>query len=405
MLYRDDEAAAEALRLVTAHGYDRVVVTPGLRNEIMARNGIHFAQFRPSRPEACLTDGRARDTARDTAALTMDDIEGARRELAAMNPLLDVGDIEALELSYSGGERDAQSRAAALVELAQMTPSELSGAVVGLAADISQADRLAAAKRGHALKDGSYPILRKGRGPGSLHSAAVLAASGHGDVAAARKLIMKMAHHFGVDIDTLPGFSRDNEDLKEQAERERRRRRHHGNHPGGSSAGDDDWGTGSGVDTGGPSGGGGVSASHALMRRADGSLATIELTAGQEDQLGLAAGYDPGPVGDYLTLAQAQFGTAPPDGGVNSGDSVRNYGGFDIHDVGSTSDGESITDVEAEISRYLAQARSQAGRYQASALSREKPYGASVSYGPRSPAARRAAEERALAGGRPQDWR
>ena len=66
---------------------------------------------------------------------------------------------------------------------------------------------------GHALKDGSYPITHAGRGAGSLHSAAVLAASGHGDVRGARALIKKMAAHFGVDLHTLPGFSQDDADL------------------------------------------------------------------------------------------------------------------------------------------------------------------------------------------------
>jgi hypothetical protein len=39
-----------------------------------------------------------------------------------------------------------------------------------------------------------------------LHAAAVLAASGHGDVAAAKALIRKRAKDLGVDVNTLPGF-------------------------------------------------------------------------------------------------------------------------------------------------------------------------------------------------------
>jgi hypothetical protein len=66
-----------------------------------------------------------------------------------------------------------------------------------------------------------------GRGPGSLHSAAVLASSGHGDVAGARALIKKAAAHFGVDLRSLPGFSQDDEDLKERAERDRKRKGQH----------------------------------------------------------------------------------------------------------------------------------------------------------------------------------
>lgn len=40
-----------------------------------------------------------------------------------------------------------------------------------------------------------------------MHSAAVLAASGHGDVKAARALIRKRARELGVDVSALPGFS------------------------------------------------------------------------------------------------------------------------------------------------------------------------------------------------------
>jgi hypothetical protein len=45
-----------------------------------------------------------------------------------------------------------------------------------------------------------------------LHSAAVLAASGHGNVAAARKLIRKRARDLGVEVNSLPGFGKDDAD-------------------------------------------------------------------------------------------------------------------------------------------------------------------------------------------------
>jgi Escherichia/Staphylococcus phage prohead protease len=70
------------------------------------------------------------------------------------------------------------------------------------AADISADDRRKLAAKGWALPDGSYPIPDRAH----LHSAAVLAASGHGDVAAARRLIRKRARDLGVDVTTLPGF-------------------------------------------------------------------------------------------------------------------------------------------------------------------------------------------------------
>jgi hypothetical protein len=52
------------------------------------------------------------------------------------------------------------------------------------------------------LPDGSYPIPDAKH----LHSAAVLAASGHGNVAAAKRLIRKRAKELGVDVNSLPGF-------------------------------------------------------------------------------------------------------------------------------------------------------------------------------------------------------
>lgn len=71
---------------------------------------------------------------------------------------------------------------------------------------IPQADRMKAAKEGNALPDGSYPI----RNAKELHAAAVLAASGHGDVTAAKALIRKRAKELGVDVTSLPGFGKTN---------------------------------------------------------------------------------------------------------------------------------------------------------------------------------------------------
>jgi hypothetical protein len=70
---------------------------------------------------------------------------------------------------------------------------------------ISQAERDKAAKEGNALPDGSYPI----RNAKELRAAAILAASGHGNVAAAKRLIRKRAKELGVDVSTLPGFGGD----------------------------------------------------------------------------------------------------------------------------------------------------------------------------------------------------
>jgi hypothetical protein len=60
--------------------------------------------------------------------------------------------------------------------------------------DIDTAARRRLAEEGKALSDGSYPI----ENTGDLHNAAVLARSGHGDVAAARRLIARRAKELGV---------------------------------------------------------------------------------------------------------------------------------------------------------------------------------------------------------------
>ena len=60
--------------------------------------------------------------------------------------------------------------------------------------DVSAAERKELAGKGHALKDGSYPIANAE----DLGNAAILARSGHGDVAAAKALIAKRASELGV---------------------------------------------------------------------------------------------------------------------------------------------------------------------------------------------------------------
>lgn len=101
---------------------------------------------------------------------------------------------------------DYTDMAAQLIRLYNELPEELKRAAEALAeqraADITQAHRMDLAKEDKALPDGSYPIPDVEH----LHSAAVLAASGHGDVAAAKALIRKRAKELGVELSSLPGF-------------------------------------------------------------------------------------------------------------------------------------------------------------------------------------------------------
>ena len=61
------------------------------------------------------------------------------------------------------------------------------------------------AKEGKALSDGSYPI----GDAEDLKNAATLAASGHGNVSAAKALIRKRAKELGVKLENLPGFGKE----------------------------------------------------------------------------------------------------------------------------------------------------------------------------------------------------
>ena len=67
---------------------------------------------------------------------------------------------------------------------------------------VPQAERDKAHAAGNSLPDKSYPINNVAQ----LHSAAVLAASHHGDWQAAQTLIRRRAKELGVDVTTLPGF-------------------------------------------------------------------------------------------------------------------------------------------------------------------------------------------------------
>lgn len=75
--------------------------------------------------------------------------------------------------------------------------------------DVSADERKKLASEGHALSDGSYPIANEG----DLHNAAHLAKTGHGNVAAAKRLIARRAKELGV-ANPLD----EHEDTKKEAE-------------------------------------------------------------------------------------------------------------------------------------------------------------------------------------------
>jgi hypothetical protein len=134
----------------------------------------------------------------DLIELSYDDIDGAVGELAALSGV-PVTDLWAAVREQASGQRDVDSLAYGISVVADAI-EQANG--VSLAADISAEERRSLASRGQALSDGSYPIPDKAH----LHSAAVLAASGHGNVAAAKRLIRKRAKELGVSLDSLPGF-------------------------------------------------------------------------------------------------------------------------------------------------------------------------------------------------------
>lgn len=72
---------------------------------------------------------------------------------------------------------------------------------------VSSAERKRLAEAGHALPDGSYPIENEE----DLHNAAILAKSGHGDVAAAKRLIAKRAKELGVANPLAVDMSKESE--------------------------------------------------------------------------------------------------------------------------------------------------------------------------------------------------
>src|SRR6185437_9854548 len=131
---------------------------------------------------------------------------------AVTNPAYKDTSIMARDELLAEREARADREAEAPEETA---PRELVEWYEDRASSIGADDRKALAAKGHALSDGSYPIPDKSH----LHAAAVLAASHHGNWKAAKALIRKPAKALGVDVSSLPGFGKqDNEEPEVEAD-------------------------------------------------------------------------------------------------------------------------------------------------------------------------------------------
>lgn len=256
--------------------------------------------------------------------LTHDDIDGARYELTArFGGMLDTGDVESAVLSLSGGERDEASQARALVELAAMSPREVTRLVADRTAalTVTAGHRRRLATEGQALPGGAFPVhdlhhlryaeVQHKEGNNAGHPASVV-----------RAHLKKAAARLGVDSKLDDGDEDDGQDESRPRQRKARkapRTSQHGQRAG-EEGGDGFGGGASGMDTGGPSGG-------------DGAAMTVSLA---DD-----------PVGYYVALANEE--------NVSSGPLQKHFD-FEIHDVGSHPEsGSPSVDVEREVARYLAQ--------------------------------------------------
>jgi hypothetical protein len=126
-------------------------------------------------------------------------------------------DVPPARASAMCARSDKKVKASRLANALSVMLSGRPGTDVGLVtltpASETAAGRRQAADEDEALPDGSYPI----KSPRQLHSAAVLAASHHGDWKAAQALIRRMAPKFGVKVSSLPGFGQSDEDGEKAA--------------------------------------------------------------------------------------------------------------------------------------------------------------------------------------------
>jgi hypothetical protein len=99
-------------------------------------------------------------------------------------------------------------------ELDRLGMNEKDKLIASLYLDVTQAERDKAKSNNNSLPDGSYPINNVKQ----LNSAAILAASKHGDYEAAKRLIRRRAKELGVDVTTLSGFGKKKESSSNMAD-------------------------------------------------------------------------------------------------------------------------------------------------------------------------------------------
>ena len=334
-----------------------------------------------------------RQASQGRAALTQDDLDGARHELAVRLPLLDAGDIEACVLALSGGERDERSQADAIVELAAMSPRDVMRLVAqGEAAlTVTAEHRQELAKSGQALPGGGFPVHDLHH----LRYAETQYKQGHhGDYSAdqVRAHLKKAAARLGVESK----LDDDDEDRADAEAAKRKPRRKFSEHKfeGGSGGprGGGGYAGGGGVDAsgGGTSSGAGMGmAARRLRVKVGDDMKTIKLTGDQLDELGLTeadaiskvdriiarhsdeamfVGLAAG--GDRRDWASA-WGTQ----GIPESYKPRVRPGGDVlkvYDTGSAGDGEPVTKADLDEIERLSGINE-------SLLGRENPHGSSYS--------------------------
>lgn len=271
------------------------------------------------------------------ADFTADDLDASIGRAACVLPLT-AAEIKDNLLVMTDWDRDSQVLGTALgYYMTQLTKGEQTVMLT----DVSAEDRRRLAARGHALPDGSYPVADKQH----LFSAAKLAASGHGDYKAARKLIIRRARELGVPLDSLPGF--------QHAGVKKAKKKPHDN----GTDGADSFSSGGG-EAGGPSGDGGGSGM---------SMAAGGLTWEQPEYDSLDDIVERNRDIPCLALAARSA-------------SVLSDAPFEVHDVGTVQD--NADDEIARFGEMLKQA-TRSGRWRNQDIGADKPSGSVNSYGPK----------------------